>query len=117
MPPGRLDLAEACRGQTGTWTTSSGCTRQPTPTADGVFVDGPIESSQLVLRDTNFTLASKRAMLAGVAGMLRDATTLLSSHNKVLTASLGAHYSRLEASAWTKSPDSEGGGICPPGMA
>eukprot|EP01051_Picozoa_sp_SAG22_P005002 SAG22_NODE_285_length_12974_cov_2.969087_3_plen_615_part_00 len=115
VPPGRLDWRKPAAAS---WYVDHiiGLHTSADPNADGVFIDGPIESSQLVCA-TNFSLASKKAMLAGVAGMLRDATKLLSSHNKVLTASLGSHYSSLDASAWTKSPDSEGGGTCPPGMA
>eukprot|EP00729_Bicosta_minor_P010779 gene10779-471_t len=64
------------------------------PNFDGIFIDGPLASSQKVCHP-NLTVASKRALFAGLASMVKKVAVLLGSHNKVVTASLGSHYSNL----------------------
>jgi len=61
---------------------------------NGIFIDGPIASSQKCC-DANMTLKSKQELFLGVAKMLKQATVLLGKHGKVLTASLGSRYANL----------------------
>lgn len=85
------------------------------PAFDGVFIDGPIASSQACCA-ANYTLASRQAMFNGVAAMLRDATALLSAHGKVLTASLGSHFSDLSRWYSPSVQAAAGVAICPASM-
>ena len=65
------------------------------PNFDGIFIDGPIASSQMCC-DANLTLSSKQALFVGVAAMLKAVSELMAKHGKLTTASLGDHYSSLE---------------------
>jgi hypothetical protein len=77
------------------------------PSYNGVFIDGPLASSELCC-SPNMTLASKRSMLVGLATMLKKTSDLLSPAGKVLTASLGSHFSNLTSRFYP--PNSTAGG-------
>ena len=77
------------------------------PAYDGVFIDGPLASSELCC-SANMTLASKRSMMAGLASMLKKTSDLLSPMGKVLTVSLGSHMSNLTSRFYP--PNSTAGG-------
>lgn len=82
------------------------------PHFDGVFIDGPLASSELCCSE-NLTLSSKRHMMLGLAVMLKQVTALLSPSGKVLTASLGSHFSNL-TSRFYPPHSTAGNPICPP---
>jgi hypothetical protein len=93
IAPGRLDWRKPAAVQ---WYTDNviGVHTAADPHFDGVFVDGPLASSQMCC-DANLTLATKKQLFLGLGSMLKAVSRLLASHGKVLTVSLGSHFSSL----------------------